>query len=75
MKLYPESDSPDEAILEGTVQAHRIIREINLQGDYPKMILLTVRNKRDGVTMDDLRSVDEAREQRMMRGTADEFNE
>ena len=74
MKLHPDADSPDEAILEGTVQAHRIIREINLQGDYPEMILLTVRNKRDGVTMDDLKSIDEARELRMMHGTADEYN-
>ena len=75
MELHPASDSPDEAIMEANVQANRIVREINLSGDYPKMELMTVKNKRDGIDMDDLRDIDEAREQRMMRGTADEYNE
>jgi len=74
-ELHPESDNPDEAILEGIIQANGIVREINKTKDYPKMELLTVRSKRDGVTIGDLRSIDEARELRELAKGNCEYDE
>lgn len=75
IELHPESNNPDEAILEGVIMGNKIVKEINMTNDYPKMELLTIKCKRDNVTTYDLRSIDEARELRMMHGTADETDE
>ena len=75
MELNPLSENPDERIMEAITQSQKIIREINMNNDYPKMELFCIKNKRDDITFDDLRGIDEAKELRMMRGTADECDE
>lgn len=71
----PYTENPDEAILEGNLECNKIIREIGKSNKRFKNIKFNVKIKRDKVDMDDLRSIDEARELRMMHGTADETDE
>jgi hypothetical protein len=75
MELNPLSENPDERILEATRTAKRIINVINKEYDFPKMELFTVKCKHDGVTMDDIRSIDEAKELRGLSKGNREYDE